>query len=99
MVVKGMIMEYDIKDVHINNSEIPVKCKDTVDVHLTGGRYFFIAFAALMSMSALFGIGDALTEQNELKKQELEISRQKLELAKRQFTLDSLQYYNSPRKR
>lgn len=61
-------MEYERTNIHINNSEIPVKCKDTVDVHLTGGRYFFIAFAALMSMSALFEIGNALTEQNELKK-------------------------------
>jgi len=92
-------MEYERTNIHINNSEIPVKCKDTVDVHLTGERYFFIAFAALMSMSALFEIGNALTEQNELKKQELEISREKLELQRRQFTLDSLQYFNNTRKR
>ncbi len=70
-----------------NNSDNPV------NVHLTGGRYFFIAMAACMIGAGTFYIWAQLYKSNELKARELEIQTQQLELAKKQYTLDSLQYF------
>lgn len=85
------------KSVNITNHEIPVRIRTdkTVDVHIDGGRYFIIAFSALMSMLALYGIVDGIHQSNELKRKELEIQKQSLELDKRKFALDSLMYYNN----
>lgn len=63
-----------------------------VKVHLTGGRYAFIALSGLFIWLAILEVGMQLDKCNELKTQEIEIKKQQLELAKKQFALDSLQF-------
>lgn len=70
-----------------------------VNVHLTGGRYFFITFSAFLMSMGILGICGHLDENNKLKKQELEIKKQQLEISKKQFALDSMRFEQSRRAR
>lgn len=63
-----------------------------VKVHLTGGRYTFIALSGLLIWLAILEVGMQLDKFNKLKIQEIEIKKQQLELAKKQFALDSLRF-------
>lgn len=70
-----------------------------VAVRQTGCLYLLGTFCAVMMLGALAGIVSELQTSNELKKKELDIQKERLDVAKRQYTLDSLKFYNSDKKR
>lgn len=80
-------------------TDVNVRHTDTVDVHLSGGRWALIAVVALMSMCVLFAIGDELSTANDLRAKELEIRQKELELNQRRFELDSMIFYGGKIKR
>lgn len=86
-------MASDKVEVSGNETGIPVAVRQTGCLYLLG------TFCAVMMLGALAGIVSELQTSNELKKKELDIQKERLDVAKRQYTLDSLKFYNSDKKR
>ncbi len=76
-----------------NRPSVDVHHSQMLDVHLRGGRLYVIAFAACLSLVALYGIADGIYMNNQLKQRELDIREKQLELEQRRFSLDSIRYY------